>query len=348
MSAVGEVSFSALSPPSQQTKQHKNAALGASFLAAANEALTEQDPVSPPTLTPTSVDLKPMPDPHPNLPEFFAISNAYDNNICVVASSAGNPTVMTIGLKDGTEILVELNENIRVNEHEDGSVSVYYADTGKTATFHLDGDIRVEEGTTGQSGTKGNDILVNVKGATVKGDAGNDTILNFVSNASIEAGDGHDTLIMGVAAHNAVIDMGRGNDRIIPNGDRRAKDFTACTIDMGDGNDFFAAGTLTGCYVNMGKGHDSLNAKAATNSLLNMGAGDNTLTLESSLYSALCFGDGNNRINIDLFDRGSTLYAGSGDNSLNLGFVAEEGTIYLNGSNKTNFKTPPAEEAQSG
>lgn len=299
----------------QKKKSSMDDKLGASFMRAAMQAMAEQfPPTPPPALPPVTRKLGAL---NVDFAE-TTIPSAYGNKITMKPSESESfAAILEITLKDGTQVNLPLSENVRINEHEDGSVSVYFANRGSTSTFMPNGTTRTHGDTKGQSGTAENDILINVLGFEVEGGTGDDTIFNLVSNAQIRAGAGNDSLIMAVAGNNAYINMGDGDDTITSDGDEKSaeQDFTNCIIDMGLGDDTLRANSLLNCVIKMGDGDDSLEATSLKDSTLDMGDGDNTLKLDNTYGSTITFGNGKNLYFIKEVGVGSSVYMGKSDKS---------------------------------
>jgi hypothetical protein len=163
-------------------------------------------------------------------------------------------------------------------------------------------------------GTDSNDLIVlesaAVLGASVYGNAGNDTI-NAVSgglaaHTIFNGGEGSDTIqVSGVAFTLGKIAAGQDNDNILLVG---LGDTTLTTIHGGKGADTITLsaatagfGTFANGVINGNEGHDSITIQsgfAATTTRLSLGKGNDTLDVSAGLAfgGSIIGGAGNDRI----------------------------------------------------
>lgn len=87
--------------------------------------------------------------------------------------------------KDGFQLTLPLDENVRMNEQEDGTISLYYPASGKRLSYDAEGNELEEMLAVGELGTEGDDILINVSGSRVESGSGNDTIFNLTDDVAI-------------------------------------------------------------------------------------------------------------------------------------------------------------------
>lgn len=132
----------------------------------------------------------------------------------VEPGSAEVRNTLQITRPDGLQLDLELDGDVRINDSADGSLSVYFPSSGKTCVFDAFGAMTVRQDEAGQSGTNGDDILINVKGSLVDGGDGDDTIINLADDAVINGGKGNDTIIVD-QAFNASIHGGTGKNSIV-------------------------------------------------------------------------------------------------------------------------------------
>lgn len=134
------------------------------------------------------------------------------------SESAVDKSLMTVQItrKDGFQLNLPLNENLRVNDLEGGGLSVYFADSGMRKIYDAAGNETIIEGETDENnlGTAGDDIIINLHSSRVDGGDGDDTIINLARNATITGGAGNDTIIVPVKSSGLTIDGGEGDDRI--------------------------------------------------------------------------------------------------------------------------------------
>lgn len=239
---------------------------------------------------------------------------------------------------NGVQYSFEFNENVRINDSEDGTLTVYYADSGETHTFDAQGTRTITQGKAGSlSGTDGDDILINLNGNSVDGGSGDDTIINFADDAELNGGDGNDTVLLAKNVRGNRIDMGNGDDRVMG---LYAQD---SEINMGDGDDTVGLQMFRNTKIDLGSGDNKAtvgygwggeivaengNNKLKSFSLsgqIDLGDGNNTLEAHS-LGGSITLGDGNNSIksfvlldNLNLGDGNNTLDVHSLEGQVNLG-----------------------------
>lgn len=250
--------------------------------------------------------------------------------VVTVEDARGRPPYPTrITRSDGLQLTLNVSDDVRINDLEDGTLSLYFPSTGKTCLFDSAGVMRVEEGEPNQSGTGGDDIIINVNGSVVDGGDGDDTIFNFANNTTITGGNGDDTVFMNTSSGNTIT-MGDGNDRLV------GKTLNNSHVDMGEGDNVVSMQHITGGTLRAGDGNNeiianNINGKATVgkNQLserestgsMSLGNGNNSITFGSFTGGAqMQVGDGNNTIksNSTGISAASSLHLGDGDNAIAL------------------------------
>lgn len=124
--------------------------------------------------------------------------------------------LLNIETKNGLQIQMNLDQNVRITDLEDGGVSLYFPDTGETKTFGADGNVTTDKGEKSDTleGTTGNDILINIDKSTVDAGEGNDTVFNFSNNAVINGGGGDDKIFLPGQTENVIVNTGGGNNTV--------------------------------------------------------------------------------------------------------------------------------------
>lgn len=231
-------------------------------------------------------------------------------------SSADIRNTLKITRPDGLQLDLELDGDVRINDSEDGSLSVYFPSSGKTCVFDASGAMTVRQDEAGQSGTNGDDILINVKGSLVDGGDGDDTIINLADDAVINGGKGDDTIFANRVKGNT-IDAGEGNDRLLGGAIRDS------SIDMGEGNNTIAVSSINGGSVRLGDGDNTLNVGGFGGSTHN--SEDMKTILDNALDVRL--GNGNNTVRVRNVTTHANLHIGDGDNSIRIYDVTQNSSV---------------------
>ncbi|MCH5145649.1 hypothetical protein JMF94_11205 [Desulfovibrio sp. UIB00] len=239
------------------------------------------------------------------------VSTSYQNAVVTGAS-------VSVTRANGQQVTFDAACNVRLNEREDGSLAVTFADTGETRIFAQDGSVTSEQGTAGAlSGTDGDDVFLQLTAASsIDAGNGNDSILVLASGGTTSAGAGNDTIVVGKTVGGTTsIDAGSGNDTLRGNELRRS-----LSIEMGDGDDTVDVQSYAG-NMNLGQGNNALTAHYAAGRL-SAGDGSNTVTA-TNILGAMIFGDGANQV---------TTSTGSGNVTLGKGNNTITGDSWLGGS----------------
>lgn len=238
--------------------------------------------------------------------------------IVTVSTPSASAYELQITRKDGLQLTFEARDDMRINDLEDGSLSVYFPASGQTCLFDASGAMSVLQGETGQSGTSSDDIIINVKGTKVDGGDGNDTVFNFADNATITTGEGDDAVFT-TAENSLTIDTGNGNDRLF------GSVLHNSTVNMGEGDNSFTASMASG-ELRMGDGNNTIVSKVAHGTDSNntadplhiyLGDGDNDIQISSLLGGVkVSAGDGKNTVSIGGMDDSSSVVLGNGGNTV--------------------------------
>lgn len=226
--------------------------------------------------------------------------------------------IVQITRKDGFQLNFALEDDIRINDLEDGGLSVYYASSGITRIFDAEGRETVVQGEQRLLGTEGDDIIVNRAGVTVDAGSGDDVIVNLADNASLYGGAGNDKILLPSATtENCVVDGGAGDDVIVGQRLERA------TIVMNDGKDSLTAQNVVDGTV-ASTGDDSVKINMLKSSSLTSNDGTLAADLGSILESSLSI---SRTDDIAIHARGSRIVIGQGNISSFLSLNASELTL---------------------
>ncbi|MDR1125844.1 MAG: hypothetical protein LBM64_07265 [Deltaproteobacteria bacterium] len=117
--------------------------------------------------------------------------------------------------QDGFQLNLPFAENMRVNDLADGSLAIYFAQSGLTKIYDTAGHETIFTGLTESSlGTGQDDIILNLNSVLVDGGDGDDIIINLAKQAAILGGSGNDRLIAPGKTEGLTLDGGAGDDTI--------------------------------------------------------------------------------------------------------------------------------------
>lgn len=176
--------------------------------------------------------------------------------------------LLNIETQGGLQIQMELDQNVRINDTENGGVSLFFPDTGETKRFDADGNVTTDAGEQSDSleGSNGDDILVNINKSVVNAGEGNDTVFNFSENTIIEGGDGDDKIFLPGHSEDVIVNTGKGSNTVYGGQVNNA------IINAQGNNDKIEAYSLHGTNIT-GTGTLAVNAKTLRESNL-QSAGD--------------------------------------------------------------------------
>lgn len=226
--------------------------------------------------------------------------------------------------KSGMQIQLVLTENMRINEADNGDVTVLYGDSHKKITYSPDGSmVEVIDTEDSIDGTAGDDIIINLNGSLVDGKEGDDSIFNLADNVTIFGGSGNDSIFVPGKITNATIDTGDGNDSVA------GVDIGNSAINLGAGDNEVAIRSMHKTQLKAGDGNNGIYIDSiATNSSVEIGDGNSNIYIRSisndnswipnfETGSNVSIGNGNNVIHVDNISF-STLNIGSGTNEVHL------------------------------
>lgn len=226
--------------------------------------------------------------------------------------------------KDGLQINLALDDDVRINDLEDGGLSIYYASSGTTRTFDAEGKESITYGEPDALGTDGDDIIINRSSMRVDAGAGNDTIINLADGAELLGGDGDDQIFLtAVESKDVTIDGGAGNDRIM------GQSLSNATIHLEDGNDSLTATLVQGASITS-SGDDALKIDKLVDSLLTSRRGALSTDIGALLESTVDIERVQNSFATDSI-RGSSLRFGDGDISISANSISESDVKLENG-----------------
>lgn len=277
------------------------------------------------------------------------------------------PEVLTaqITRKDGLQLNIALEEDVRINDLEGGGLSIYYASSGITRTFDAKGRETVTQGEKNALGTGADDIIINRHSTHVDAGNGDDVIINLADGAELLGGDGNDKIFLpGAQSKGVTIDGGAGDDAIV--GQRldnasvimdegkdslTATHITGATI-TSSGDDFIKTGQMiksslvsrngvmntdiAAIYesaVNIDRVGKDFSIERIRGSNLKFGDGDISVSSEWLADSEMTFGKGNVKLNISGID-GSTITHAHGSTSIDAGGI-DNSTLNLAGGGNT-------------
>lgn len=183
--------------------------------------------------------------------------------------------------KDGFQVNLELDDDLRINDLDDGSLSIYYASTGISRIFDAEGKETTIQGEKNVLGTSEDDIIINTFSRRVDAGDGDDTIINFGENVEILGCAGDDNIFLHSCFTNGVsIDGGAGNDTIV------GYDISESNIVMNEGEDVLMSMRIAQSNI-VSSGNDTIKTQqfhesklTHSNGLMNIDIGG---ILESSL-----------------------------------------------------------------
>lgn len=231
---------------------------------------------------------------------------------------------------DGGTLRLLFADNIRIAEAQDGGISVYRSDTGKTTRYSSRGERSEVDG---DATTDDADLaLVNITDSAVRGGDRNTLIFNFADNATISGGTGHtrilladgvagntiringNAVITGAALRQSAITLDGASNRV------RFSDIHGCTLSLGDGGTEFEATLVRDTDITLGDGSNTLHLYALRGEgRLSLGHGDNRISIyELKDNAAVRAGDGRNSIDMDEVAGDAVLRAGHGCNTIHV------------------------------
>jgi hypothetical protein len=231
---------------------------------------------------------------------------------------------VTVTRANGQSVSFETDDNVRINEREDGALSVTFAKTGEIRVYAADGSMTSEQGEPCEpgsywSGTSGDDvILVLSPGSRVGAGDGNDAIMILANAREIDGGDGNDLIVGGRAIWTSSTSIfgHTGNDTL------QGENYSFENFDMGDGDNVISI-NRSGKDGKVGNGNNTITIDKMYYSSFTIGNGNNTIAIDKVNSSNINIGDGNNNILINSYIGHpapgydfNTLTVGNGDNTM--------------------------------
>jgi hypothetical protein len=234
--------------------------------------------------------------------------------------------MVTVTRANGQSVSFEADDNVRINEREDGALSVTFAKTGEIRVYATDGSMTTEQGDPCEpgahwGGTSGDDVMLVLRtGSRVGAGGGNDAVMILTNAREVYSGDGNDLIVGG--AHSGAtlqVDSGDGNDTL--NGE------SFFCVNMGNGDNVMTLNSVGICgLATVGDGNNAITIKNLSRSKFIVGDGNNTIIIDKADHENINIGDGNNNILINSFIGHlapgydfNTLTVGNGDNIITLG-----------------------------
>lgn len=218
--------------------------------------------------------------------------------------------------KDGLQINITLDDDVRINDLEDGGLSIYYASSGVTKVFDAEGRESVSQGERNVLGTEGNDIIINRRSLRVDAGNGDDLIINLANNAEILGGDGNDSIFLPMVESKGLrIDGGAGDDRVV--GAR----LHGSKITMEDGNDTLIAADIQNSNITS-SGSDRIKSWRFIGTSLVSKNGNLNFEVSNLLDSNVKAEKIQKNISINNI-RGAKVHIESGDISLSTRYIAD-------------------------
>lgn len=227
--------------------------------------------------------------------------------------------------KDGFQFNITLEDDVRINDLEDGGLSIYYASSGITRTFDAEGRESVAQGEKNALGTGADDIIINRASKRVDAGDGNDIIINLADGAEILGGEGNDSIFLPAADTRGVtIDGGTGNDRIV------GQHLSNATVIMGDGDDALTATSLNRAAITS-SGDDVIKTARLINSSLVSSNGAFNSEIANIYESSVAIDQVKNGFSSDSI-RGSKVRFGEGDLTLSSKGITNSELLFGDGN----------------
>ena len=139
-----------------------------------------------------------------------ARSVALQNGTLSLTQSEKNGITSDYQWKNGTNFQFTINQNIKLQENEDYSASVFFEQDNVSKKYHANGKISKYQGNILDGNKKS--VRINAQGGTL--DAENDTIFALADNTTINA-KGNNTLILKNTVRDMQINTQNGDNTIV-------------------------------------------------------------------------------------------------------------------------------------
>ena len=233
--------------------------------------------------------------------------------------------------KDGLQLNLDVSEDMRINDLEDGGLAVHFAQSGLTRIFDATGNETQTWEQGGElKGTVGNDVLINRYSADVDAGDGDDIIINLASDVKLSGGAGNDKIINIGELKGVDIDTGSGDDAVYGNR-------LSGTLDLSQGSNKVFMNVLEGKTL-LGDGNAELNARSFKGTLL-IGNGDLAMNARSIFQADINHAEGaNSKVNLNSDSvYQSTINLNGGGHVANMRSISES-DVNLGNKNETNVE----------
>jgi hypothetical protein len=254
---------------------------------------------------------------------------------------------VTVTRANGQSVSFEADDNVRINEREDGSLAVVFAGTGEIRVYAADGGMTTEQGESNEEwwhwkGTDGDDVFLLLRtGSEINAGAGDDSMLVLTSTSSVTDVEGNNHIVIGSGGSARRITTGSGNDTVIGervgdvnlgDGDNEIRAHWARDVKLGDGNNTVTIDTPG--FITAGDGNNIIKVdRFGSYGEFKVGDGDNNIMMNYFMGHDFRVGNGNN--NIEIYDLiKSPLRTGNGDNIITVGNIAGSSLELGTGNNK--------------
>lgn len=181
-------------------------------------------------------------------------------------------------LKNGTVFQFNIDQNIKLQENEDYSASVFFEQDNVSKKYHANGKISKYQGNILDENKKS--VSINARGGTL--DAENDTIFALADNTTINA-KGNNTLILKNTVRDMQINTQNGDNTIV------GQNLQNVTISLTGGKNTLNFKNVENSIVNARKSDVHLNTGKLAGSTLNLEKGAHALNIQQSSHNTIHF-----------------------------------------------------------
>lgn len=181
-------------------------------------------------------------------------------------------------LKNGTVFQFNIDQNIKLQENEDYSASVFFEQDNVSKKYHANGKISKYQGNILDENKKS--VSINARGGTL--DAENDTIFALADNTTINA-KGNNTLILKNTVRDMQINTQNGDNTIV------GQNLQNVTISLTGGKNTLNFKNAENSIVNARKSDVHLNTGKLAGSTLNLEKGAHALNIQQSSHNTIHF-----------------------------------------------------------
>lgn len=181
-------------------------------------------------------------------------------------------------LKNGTVFQFNIDQNIKLQENEDYSASVFFEQDNVSKKYHANGKISKYQGNILDENKKS--VSINARGGTL--DAENDTIFALADNTTINA-KGNNTLILKNTMRDMQINTQNGDNTIV------GQNLQNVAISLTGGKNTLNFKNAENSIVNARKSDVHLNTGKLAGSTLNLEKGAHALNIQQSSHNTIHF-----------------------------------------------------------